>query len=313
MSLSNGAFCGPAHLRGRDERAGARRRLRLLHDPRRGAVEDGPGERPRALEEAHRRDERALLRGGTLHVGRRVRADRSTGQHTAEEQTVAVAAATGAIDETFDATGAPFAPSRPQGGTRQASGFEGSRPAVIDGRMYQAIGDDADPRPEHRQDPVAAPLHRARQEPPREPASGRRIASSSWARPTACSTGSTWTGDDGVGLRRGRAHRLAAHRGQGLGLRFDDARRRGRAEGRGRGDGRVAHVGRQRQARGPDAGSQSVGRPRRRACDEPRRPRPDRGRAEAGVAAASGRARGLPPRAPPRSTRACRASSRTSR
>ncbi len=162
--------------------------------PRRGAVEDGPGERPRALEEAHRRDERALARRG--HAPRRTpRAGRPIdgaahrggadcrGRGGNRRESTRPSTRRVRRSHRVARKAAPSRPGASRGRDPRSSTAACTRPSATRCRAAtrtpaRSCGDDATPRA-----PRAAP--RARQRSPN--------SDSSWARPTACSTGSTST------------------------------------------------------------------------------------------------------------------------
>ena len=88
------------------------------------------------------------LDGDFVHVTRRqsVR-DEETRRSKRMEQGLVLAKATGNILTEHDAVEAAFVPARPDtGGTEAGWAYEGSRPTIVDGRLYQTIGAEVQSR-----------------------------------------------------------------------------------------------------------------------------------------------------------------------
>jgi len=75
------------------------------------------------------------LDGNSLHVVRRV--------DVRQQQPIALAKASGETEREFDTVAAPRGVARPDaGGTQRGWEYEGARPTIVDGRIYQTIGNE---------------------------------------------------------------------------------------------------------------------------------------------------------------------------
>ncbi|MCB9598624.1 MAG: TonB family protein [Sandaracinaceae bacterium] len=86
------------------------------------------------------------LLGDALHVARRTSVERE-GATTRGEQSVVLSVADGSLLHAFDGVPGRFVGGRPDAaGTPAGWAYEGSRPTIVDGRLYQTIGDEVQSR-----------------------------------------------------------------------------------------------------------------------------------------------------------------------
>ncbi len=86
------------------------------------------------------------LDGEVLHVARR-RLVRTEEGRRRKEQAVVLSKQDGEVVREHDAVDAPFVPARPDAAGVQAGwAYEGSRPTVVQGRLYQAVGNEVHAR-----------------------------------------------------------------------------------------------------------------------------------------------------------------------
>ena len=87
------------------------------------------------------------LDGAEIHVARRQVVRGENGRRVRKEQTITLAKSSGEVARELDGVEAPYVPERPDSAGVQAGwAYEGSRPTVIDGRMYQAVGNEVQAR-----------------------------------------------------------------------------------------------------------------------------------------------------------------------